>query len=267
MSRTPAINVSNPYTEVDLQRLSTKYGEVPKYEVLVKDDKGDWNAVNTVSEGYQLIKNELVSNVIEDIKTRSGYEWHPLKDKFFDGKRYMEYWMSDNDITTIKAKGGFNRTMKIGLMGLNSYDGSSSFRLLMFMCALECSNQFISQNRFGSFILRHLVNKDGSNEFNVQDACERISTGAQELITFAPMLKKLQSKTLELKDFQYAKTSTEMPRSRWGDVLDKIEHDSVWGLYNALTDVASNNMQGLQSLSINEQIGQAYLESGVYIEA
>ena len=88
---------------------------------------------------------------------------------------------------------------------------------------------------------------------------------AENLIEFAPQLKQLQARTLNLSDFVLAKVNTTLPKSKWGDVLDKIEVDSPWGLYNALTDVASNVMSGPQSLAVSDSIGNLYLNSPSYI--
>lgn len=255
----PTIKTTNPYAEVELVTPQINGRDMETRQVvMVKDDEGVYQESGVVSKGYQLIKNELAHGILEDIVTRSGEPFHDLRGAHWDGKRYVEYKMSDRSLFEVQ-RNGVNRTAKIGIALQNSYDGSCALRVQMFIALLECSNQCIESNLFGSFSLKHQIGGNGEGLINVEDAVSQIGEGAQRLIAAAPVMERLGDIPLTLDMLKLARRETKLAEGHWGRVIDRTESDTAWGLYNALTSVASHDVAGNNGLTIGNNIGRLFL--------
>ena len=68
----------NPYTQV--RKVPLFYGGVQSNAFSVQtmqDNK--WKEVGNVSNNYLLVENEEVKSMADDVITRSGLEWEPIK--------------------------------------------------------------------------------------------------------------------------------------------------------------------------------------------
>lgn len=251
----------NPFNSVEVEPVLTAEGiETKRSIVKVRDNEGVLQPVSSVSAGYQLITNEQAQQVVEDVQTRSKFTWKELRPTFFDGKRFLSYYMSEESIGEVNN--GIKRTMKVGMLTRNSYDGSCRFGIQMFMAMLECSNQFIHPNMFGSFLLRHTTGDGGANLLDPEDAAEQISRQAGVMLEVAPAIGAMKkSGVLTVADLREAKAKTSIAPTKWGSVLDHIESDSKFGLMNAMTFVASHEIDGMASVRAGESIGRYFLDN------
>jgi len=256
-----ATNQFDPFASVEIEPVLTSEGiETKRSIVKVKDDEGKFQPVSSVSSGYQLITNEQAQQVVTDVQTRSRFTWQELRPTFFDGKRFLSYYMSEENIG--KVSNGIKRTMRVGMLARNSYDGSCRFGIQMFMAMLECSNQFIHPNLFGSFLLRHTTGEGGSNMLDPEDAAEQISRQANVMLELAPAIGAMkESGVLTIDDLRDAKQKVAIAPTKWGNVLDHIEADNRFGLMNALTYVASHDIDGMASVRAGESIGRYFLDN------
>lgn len=243
---------TNPYIEAALRPITVGGEEVPsKVAVIVPDDDGKRHVVGIQAAGYNLIQNSLANDVAIDIFSRSEYDWKTLK-QHWDGRKYVQYFITEQKITQI-TNGG-DHAIHLGAMIRNSYDGTSAYGMEMFACNMECTNQYISRNRFGYFAIRHI----GDHKFDIDDGIKNISQGAQNLIAVAPKIQALRDSQLTLDDVMEAKEKTQIPHSRWGDVIDQLkkEEGTRFGLFQALTFVASHILTGYNAISVGDSISE-----------
>jgi len=254
---------SDPFTAVDIQPVQVAGENIAtKLAVRVKADDGTWSRTPTVvSSGYNLIQNTLVKDVGDDIMSRSGHQWAALK-QHWDGKRFISMWITNNPIAQVdgaQTHSARSHPIHLGLMLRNAYDGSGVFGVEIFACNVACTNQYHDRNRFGYFAVRHI----GQNTFDIDDALANLSTGAQNVIGIAPRLNQLRSTPLEVKHIMDARKNTQIPSSKWADVLDQLSKEEdggvLYGLYQALTFVATHEVGGLNSISVGESVSKHLL--------
>ena len=223
---------------------------------MVNDDNGEPKLSGILSKDYNLIKNSAAKDIGDNIKSRSDYLWEELK-CFWDGKKYAHYYISTEPVTEIENGG--THPIHLGIMLRNSYDGSSCFGLEIFACNMQCANQYISRNRFGFFAIKHTDNE----AINIEDAVTNIGIGAQRLIEVAPKIGELRHKALSVDDIRSAKKNTSIPNSRWGDVIDKLGdgESNKFGLFQAMTNVASHKMTGFNSITVGNTITEHFLST------
>ena len=252
---------SDPFTPVEFEPIMTREGQETNRQIIkVKDDEGILQPISDVSRGYQLITNETALQIVHDVQTRSKFSWAEMTTPTFDGKRFVANFMSEDEIASIKD--GVSRSMRVGLRISNSYDGSCRFGIQLFVAFMECLNQFHSANQFGNFLLRHTSGDGGTNLLDAEDAAAQISRCAGVMLDTAPVFKSLvDSGPLTFQNLIHAKQNVDLPPTRWGDVLDRIETDSQWGLLNGMTFVATHNLSGGGSLRSGESIGRYYLQN------
>jgi hypothetical protein len=250
------LQTTDPFTPVALEKMTVGGEEVPKLAVMVKDDLGKFQLASAVSPGYQLISNEVAQNVMDDIMTRSNQTWHKHS-SLWDGRRFSAAYFNDEEIMSV-GSGEAQRSLRLGIQLRNSYDGSCSMGIEMFICAYECKNQFFQRNRFGNFVIRHTT--DGGNaDWDVEDAIQQISLGGEGLLQLAPRFEEMTKKPMTLPLLQGAVNKDLVPFGKWADVLKGIEEETEWGLYNALTSIATHNIKGFGSLSSGQKIGEHFL--------
>lgn len=243
-------NFNNPYTEkVTLEPVKCGGIEVEKVSVMVEDDAGVKHLAGILGKNYNLIKNSMVKDTTDDIMTRSGYSWRNIK-TLWDGKRLADYYITDQEITTIKN--GQAYPIHLGLMARNSYDGSSAYGIELFACNMVCTNQYVSRNRFGYFQVYH----NDRQAYLIDDAVQMVSQGAQRVLEIAPRFEDMMSREFTHDMIVKAKEKTAVPHSKWGDVLDQmaVENATLFGLYQALTFVTSHKMSGFNSISAGDSV-------------
>lgn len=249
---------SDPFSEVETQPLQINGQEITsKIAVRVKDDEGNWsNTPAILSSDYKLLKNSVARDVASDIMSRSGMQWKELK-TLWDGKKYCQYYITEENVADISGGEIATHPLKVGIMSRNAYDGSGVFGFEVFACNVVCTNQYHDRNRFGYFAIRH-----DNKEFNIQDALDNLSRGVSNVIAAAPLWSKMRAEPLRIEHIIAAKKETTIPKSMWCDVLDQLalESATVFGLYQALTFVASHNVQGFNAISVGESISKLLLK-------
>jgi hypothetical protein len=251
---------TDPFAPVELTPVHVGGEEVAtKVAVRVKADNGKFGVVGFVSPGYQLLSNRRVRDIAEDIMSRTDASlggFRALK-TLFDGKRYVDYFASNNPIVAVEN--GRSTDLMLGLMVWTSYDGTRATGFEIFALNPGCTNQYHERNRFGFFAWRHT--NAGSNKIDMDDALLSISTGAQNVIRAAPLLGAMKKRPLSLPRIIEAKQKTKMPQSQWGNILDQLgqEEASEWGLFQAMTNIASHKLSGLSAIDIGSTITKHFL--------
>jgi len=262
---------SDPFTEVKAERTYINTGDgqqdIPRTAVMVKDDSGVFRLAGSVSTDYQLIDNRLARDIASDIFTRSegkGLKWQPLmkahsgKDEdgrergkemvSFNGRRYLHHFVSD-PIPELDINGEeTGHDIRLGALLRNAYDGSAKFGMEMFMFNYMCENQYYSRNQFGYFAIRHTA--DARNRFDLEDACQQLSNSVTRAIEIAPRLKAMQRIPITVDSIIEARQKTKFPGRNWGDVLRELDKQQKtrFGLYQAMTHVASKSLHGLNAI-------------------
>ncbi len=254
---------TDPFAPVEIQPVSVAGETVPtRVAVRVKDDAGNFNVVGIVGKDYQLVTNRKLRDIADDIMARSpetlgGFQ--NLK-TLFNGKVYVDYFFSNNPITAIRN--GTSLELSMGLMVWGAYDGTRKYGFEVFALNGHCFNEYHSRNRFGFFALRHTPGEQ--NVFDVDDALNNVARGVQNIITVAPMIGELKQRKLSAEGILLAKSNVKIPTSRWGDVLDQLGHEEPndFGLYQALTNVASHKLTGLSAIDVGSSITDYFLPVG-----
>jgi hypothetical protein len=250
---------TNPFADVEISPVQIGGQDISsKIAVRVKDDDGNWSITPAIlSSDYKLIQNSIAKDVSADIMSRSGLQWSELK-TLWDGKKFCQYHITNDPIVEINGGNESSHPIKVGLMVRNSYDGSGVFGLEVFACNVVCANQYHDRNRFGYFAIRH----DNMKEFELQDALQNLSTGVQNVIAAAPIFNRMRETPLTVEHLIETKKKTTIPKSMWCDVIEQLalESRTVFGLYQALTFVASHNVQGFNAIGVGESISKVLLK-------
>src|SRR5262249_23373375 len=74
-------------------------------------------------------------------------------------------------------------------------------------------------------------------------------------------LQELYKQPLSTRLLLDAKKHLALPQTKWGDVLDQLGHeeDNAFGLFQALTNVASHRLSGLSSIALGTAITEHFL--------
>jgi hypothetical protein len=254
------VTFSDPFAAVEIQPLQVAGETVPtRVAVRIKSDEGPFSVAGIVGRDYQLLSNRKVRDIAEDIMSRCPSTlggFRGLK-TLFDGKRYVDYFASNQPI--ISLHNGRATDLKLGLMVWNSYDGTRKVGFEIFALNPFCTNQYHSRNRFGFFAWRHQPGE--AAKIDVDDALQNISNGIQNIVRAAPLMEEMKHTPLSLPLILDIKAGTKMPQSRWGDVLDelKAEEATKWGIYQAMTNVASHKLNGLSAIDIGSSITDHFL--------
>lgn len=246
---------TNPFADVDVAEVSVAGESIAsKIAVRVKADDGTWGKAPAIlSSDYKVIQNGIARDVASDIMSRSGQSWKELK-TLWDGRKYTAFHITQAPVADVS---GLGHPIHVGLMVRNAYDGSGVFALEVYACNMHCTNQYHDRNRFGFFAVRH----DNAREFDVQDALANLSSGVQNVIAVAPKISQLRGTDLSVKMLTDARVKTQVPKSMWGDVLLQLakEEATAFGLYQALTNVASHEVGGFSQIAVGESISKFLL--------
>jgi len=251
---------SDPFAEVRESPVQVAGQDVAKTGIQVQDDDGEWILAGIMSKDYHLIKNDVARDVGSDIMSRSGHQWKQLPKRIWDGKRYVSYHVTEQPITTIDTRHPENpiRPIHLGMMMRNTYDGKGKFGLEIYAMDFICSNQFISRNLFGYFAIWH----GESQELKIDDAIQNVAKGAENILAIAPRIQELSATPLVSDHIVNAAQKTRMPISKWGEVITRLalEETSMFGLYSAMTYVASHKLIGFNAINIGNTITDHFLQ-------
>jgi hypothetical protein len=261
MARNSSSTFGNPFADVDIQPVAVAGETVPtRVAVRVRDDHGDFQVQGILGRDYQLLPNRKVRDVAEDIMSRSPADLGGFRNlkTLWDGKRYVDYFASNHPIATVNGRHK-ELSLSLGLMVWNSYDGTRKVGFEVFALNPFCTNQYHSRNRFGFFAWRHDPGESG--RIDVDEAVQNIGVGVGNIIRVAPAIQDLKDRPLTTPMLLEAKARTELPQSRWGDVLDALagEDGTAFGLFQALTNVASHKLAGLSAVATGTSITEHFL--------
>lgn len=254
--------VANPFAEVFLDQMNVAGQDVPKMAVMLKGEQAPV-FVASHSPGYRLVSNEFCHQVLQDVVTRSDLGSPEEIGIIWTGKRYIE--------RVILPGCGFQvngSKMVLGLQGINSYDGSTSFGVEFFSVSLRCHNQFHFSRQLGSFIFKHV---NGNNDIIMEDAIQQLRDGAQRFVKLSPSLGELNAQPASLDTLLQWHSDLSVlkpcwPTTKTGEVLlaMKKEKPTLWGLLNAFTWTTTHSIGGISGSRLSalacdyalKQIGQ-----------
>jgi hypothetical protein len=255
---------SNPFADVEVQPIHVAGEQVPsRVAVRVRDDNGAYAVASIMGKDYNLVPNQRVRDTVDNIlsRTHATYGGFENLKTYFDGKRYADYFVSKNPIAEVSGGSG-RQDLKLGVLAWNAYDGSRKIGFEIFALNPFCLNQYHERNRLGYFALRH--DHEDANQFDVGDGIEQVERGVQNLIDFAPLIERVRKTPITPEIILQAKhTIVSFPQTKWGDVLDALYADpdkaNAFGLYQALTSVASHRLAGLSSIDVGSEITEAFV--------
>jgi hypothetical protein len=247
-----ASKFSDPFVQVGMEEVKVGGQSVPKVGVMIKDDDGKKQCVGILGKDYNLIKNQVAHDTAHDVMSRSKWKWQELK-SMWNGRMYIAHYITQKSIINEN-----DIPLHAGIMVRNAYDGTGCFGFEMFACNLHCTNQYISRNRFGFFAIRHT----GKNEFDIDDALQNVQVGADKLLEVAPVIHSLRKTPLSLPGIIEAKKNTQIPQSKWGDVLDQLakEEQNHFGLFQAMTYVTTHILTGFTAITIGDGVTEWMLK-------
>jgi len=255
-----ASTFSSPFAPVELQKV-TVGGKVisSKLAIRVQDDDGNFQLQGFVSKDYQLMSNRKVYDIAEDIMSRAPESvggFNHLK-TLFNGKHFVAFFASRHPVVSMGLD------LHIGLMTWNSYDGSRKVGFEVYALNPTCTNQYHSRNRFGFFAWRH----SSVDQVDQTDALDGIAKGITNVMAVAPAIRDLQGVPLTRQLLIETKHNVAMPQSKWGEVIDQLgkEPDNAFGLFQALTNVASHQVTGMSAIAAGTSITDWFLNPKVHV--
>jgi hypothetical protein len=251
---------SDPFAPVEIHPITVAGEPVPtRVAVRVKGDDGAFHVQGILGRDYQLLPNRKVRDIAEDIMSRTPSQYGGFDNlkTLWDGKHYVDYFASSNAIAEISN--GWDLRLKLGLMAWNSYDGTRKVGFEIFALNPYCTNQYHSRNRFGFFAWRH--DPDEAGRIDADEALDGIAIGARNVIAIAPRIHELCKQPLSTRLLLDAKKHLALPQTKWGDVLDQLGHEeeNAFGLFQALTSVATHRLAGLSSIALGTAITEHFL--------
>ena len=226
----------NPFTEV--RKVPLFYSGVQSNAFSVQTmQENKWEEVGNVSNNYLLVENEEVKGIADDVITRSGKDWEPLK-TFWDGKRYMDSYICKSETAAVKV----GDEVGLGMSFWNSYDGSTALSFRLFIVRLLCTNGMLSKHFFHNYRFKH--NRSSENYQNeIVNVSDIISNSADNVASMTNTLRKLDetgfgvSTMAELREEKLS----DLPVTLWGKIIDNYLKNyvggSCWDFLNAGTDV------------------------------
>ena len=226
----------NPYTEV--RKVPLFYNNVQSNAFSVQTmQENKWTEVGNVSNNYLLVENEEVKNMADDVITRSGKDWEPLK-TFWDGKRYMDSYLCKTETTAVKP----GDDVCLGISFWNSYDGSTALSFRLFIVRLLCTNGMLSKHFFHNYRFKHNRSSENYQDeiVNISDIIRDSGTSVKAMAKNLTALDDTGFGTSTMKELRQDNLS-ELPVTLWGKIihnyLAKYEGGSCWDFLNAGTDV------------------------------
>lgn len=242
------VSFSDPFVAARIEKVSVAGSEIEKIGVVIPDDTGADHCVGVLSKEYNLVQNSTARDVALDVMSRTEYRWKEMK-TIWNGKQLIQSYVTEDSIT--KISGSNDHPLHAGVMIRNSYDGTGKFGFEFFAFNLVCHNQYISRNRFGYFAFRHT-----DKGFDLDDAITNVQKGSERLLAIAPKISELRQQELQSSNIIAAKQNTMIPQSKWGDVIDQLakEEGTVFGLFQAMTFIATHQLVGYTAITIGDSI-------------
>ena len=249
----PRLNrqIADPFLPVKKVPLYTEGGAKSLRYSVILDPQGENLEVGNVSGNYQLVPNKAVHTIALDVLSRSELAFED-GGQIFDGKRYRQRWIMP-ELSVEPRRGDI---VQIALDLINSYDGSSLFGLAFNAQRLVCENGMMVEIMLGGFRFKHFGNDGFAQELDV--AANHIRGLANQLEPLSQKLQHLIETPLDRESIQAAFTVLKLPQSLMAQVFMQIEEDTLWGFYNACTEVLTKNNTH-RSEGLNRQISRFML--------
>jgi hypothetical protein len=254
---------SDPFAPVEVQPVSVAGETVPtRVAIRVRNDDGNFDVQGIVGRDYQMMPNRRVRDIGEDVMSRAPVDlggFNPLK-TLWNGKHYVDYFASRNPLVAVNGTAS-ELKLHLGVMLWNSYDGTRKTGIEIYALNPFCTNQYHSRNRFGFFAWRHTPGETVG--IDTEEAMNNLAVGAENIIRIAPVIQELKAKPLAIEDLREAKAHIDFSQSLWGDVIDKLgnEERTHFGLFQAMTDIASHGISGMRSVVVGTSITDHFLKT------
>lgn len=231
----------NPYVDIEVTPLYSKDGmrsSGKSVRIENEDDSSKWNEIGVVSSNYLLVHNHRVKQLIDIISQMTPYKNWTNRKQFFDGRRFVYSITTDDLIAEIKP----GDLVRFGLIGYNSYDGSTALSVGMYSEHVICSNGMTSNQYFSSFVFKHTKGNIDWQQ-SIEEAFKvLIPDSESKLTTFANQLRILNSKVLSVDDLGLLRENylNDLPLTTWGKVIDRFlmkEEKTGMGLLDASTNI------------------------------
>jgi hypothetical protein len=284
----------DPFCDVDLEVLTMGGKESNKAVVRLKDPETNaMVALDTLGaihnrQSYCLIPNRRLKQAADDVISRCGIDFEPLPTvgshgpTLWDGKKYTDRYYSKS-ISADISDGKGSRLM-LGMQVTNSYDGSMSASMEFFVMNIRCANQFHSGHLIAGFNMRHHL-KDGNElQIDIDDAASMLQSQASEFSKIIPRFNALTGTPLSTLGGGDTLQGYLNVRNKLSDVwkpsfepqlMDELAgrgvssrlkleptgtHQSLWGLLNAYSAVATHHIGGFNGMNINREITDRILD-------
>ena len=238
----------DPLAPVEKVPLVTQDGmtKSSRYAVML-DPQGINREVGIVSEGYQLVPNDVVHGTALEVLHRASMKCEE-GGLIFDGKRYRQRWILPG--LEVQPKPG--DVVRLTLDAVNSYDGSTLFGLAFNATRLVCSNGLMVDFLLGGFKFKH-YGGNGTFEHELQQAARRVTSLAAFLPPLTDRLKSLVDRPMHRQHIQQAFKDLQLPRSIQADAFMAIDESTAWGFLNGCTDVLTR-LNTHRADNLNRQI-------------
>jgi hypothetical protein len=232
----------DPYAPIRKKEGITESGNRVGYgiEIEVKDEIGlpRWEIVGSVKENYLLIPNSDMRDLAMDIVDKSPWEFKQ-DTLMFNGTSYvLTLDVMDEEAMSEVSAGDM---LGFGLMFRNSYNGSTSASVGLYMKQLVCGNGMISTTFFRQHKFRHSVNNANWEE-DAREALSIVNSAPGKVRDFAERMSELKNTKVDqafLKRLRKGPAKV-LPQGTWGAIMTRWaekEEDNAYGVLNASTNV------------------------------
>ena len=241
----------SPFAPVELQPLQTINGNASSRQAVVLDPKGSAIEVGIVSPEYKLVKNSEVVQVAEDLLANTGMAFDDHQ-TLFNGKKFRQRYLLSQNSGEVKV----GDVVACTLDAVNSYNGSTTFGLEFNAIRLVCSNGMMLSFMLGGFRFKHWGSQNFDREMRI--AARQLTRVGDRLQMVLPMLTELTHKRMKRADIQRFFAETNLPITMQAKVFNAIEEDTKWGVYNAATDVLTQQ-EKFSAEVLNNRVSRYFL--------
>jgi len=243
--------VTDPFADVVTEPLKLQNGNHSSRYAVILDPDGAHEEVGIVSSDYKLVPNSAVAEVANDVLLKTGFDYED-QHILFDGKHFRQRFI----LHQVEGEVKVGDIVKVVVDSINSYDGSTKFGLEFNALRLACSNGMMVSFMLGGFRFKHWGDRSFDEE--LQNAAMQIGDVGNQLHYLMPQLTDMTKKRVKRADIQNSSRETNLPLNLQAKVFNAIEEDTLWGLYNAYTDVFSR-MDSFHGENLNRHVSKYFL--------
>lgn len=259
--------ILDPYAPIEKVPLVSRDGRSKSagWSVRIEDSAAPsgYKEVGVVREDYLLIPNTEVRSMADEITGQTGFEWQVEK-TFFDGKRFVLALSTRNEQLLTEVVPG--DVLSLGIMFMNSYDGSQSLGVTLYANRLVCSNGLIVPSLFKRLRFKHTASSAGWDD-ETRRALSMITHSREDLGRFADLARALASAPLGLSEMETLRRGglSKLPVTLWGKMVDRYlleeEDRNVWAFAQAGNELVWHNERGsIADFTHNATINAAVID-------